>query len=350
MAGIKEKIDFEGRRKQGYDYYISQGLSPIQASALIGNFIQESNLNPLAVGDDGKSRGVAQWQKDRLQRLRDINGGENSQNYGNQLNFALQELQTTHKKAFQRLKNAKTIEEATLAISDEYERPNKKYASNDKRIQYALDTHNKFNTPISFQQQEAPIGSIYQTQVAPYINVTQNITSLDNSAVNTNLATEEQEEEEPIDPEVEQAKEKLSQQQMAENFFTKYFEAANAMQAPPEQIEEVEAPIQVKPFGENILNKYAQIENFIGTPEMQQGGVIGYSDAIINDNLGQWINKGAITQIQSGDITTYPNPYTGKPITQNLLGVDEFGNIKLMKPNNTYKFPGNTVTEFPLQK
>jgi hypothetical protein len=42
-----------------------------------------------------------------------------------------------------------------------------------------------------------------------------------------------------------------------------------------------------------------------------------------------------------------PDPRTGKPLTQNVLGIDNLGNRQMMTPGNDYTFPGNVVTEYP---
>jgi hypothetical protein len=41
-----------------------------------------------------------------------------------------------------------------------------------------------------------------------------------------------------------------------------------------------------------------------------------------------------------------PDPRTGKPLTQNVLGIDNLGNRQMMTPGNDYTFPGNVVTEY----
>ena len=45
----------------GMKYLMKEGFSENAAAALIGNFIQESSLNPNAVGDGGSAYGIAQW-------------------------------------------------------------------------------------------------------------------------------------------------------------------------------------------------------------------------------------------------------------------------------------------------
>lgn len=47
--------------------------------------------------------------------------------------------------------------------------------------------------------------------------------------------------------------------------------------------------------------------------------------------------------IPSGDITM-------KDVEFDVLGIDNFGNKKIMKPGKDYKFPGNIVLEIPIKK
>jgi hypothetical protein len=47
--------------------------------------------------------------------------------------------------------------------------------------------------------------------------------------------------------------------------------------------------------------------------------------------------------IPSGDITM-------KDVEFEVLGIDNFGNKKIMKPGKDYKFPGNIVLEIPIKR
>ena len=47
--------------------------------------------------------------------------------------------------------------------------------------------------------------------------------------------------------------------------------------------------------------------------------------------------------IPSGDITM-------KNVEFDVLGIDNFGNKKIMKPGKDYKFPGNIVLEIPIKR
>jgi hypothetical protein len=56
--------------------------------------------------------------------------------------------------------------------------------------------------------------------------------------------------------------------------------------------------------------------------------------------LGQWAYPGEVTIIPSSKITM-------KGVNYPVLGVDDFGNSKVMMPGAEYEFPGNYVTEYP---
>lgn len=47
-----------------YDFYISQGYTPLGAAYMVGSLLQESNLNPEKVQPGGPGKGVGQWTDD----------------------------------------------------------------------------------------------------------------------------------------------------------------------------------------------------------------------------------------------------------------------------------------------
>jgi len=67
------------------------------------------------------------------------------------------------------------------------------------------------------------------------------------------------------------------------------------------------------------------------------------SGEIIDDDMGQWAHPGEITRINSNNITM-------QGVSQDLLGVSNTGDKKLMKPGKNYKFKGSKVTEYPIGK
>lgn len=87
-VNVDVSLSGSGNAQQAYNYFVSKGLTPIQASAILGNFMRESHMNPKQLqggGDsdtvplDGKTGyGLAQWtdlgrQKNLAQFAKDQN-------------------------------------------------------------------------------------------------------------------------------------------------------------------------------------------------------------------------------------------------------------------------------------
>ncbi len=47
--------------KTAFDYFLGKGLTNFQAAGIVGNLMQESNVDPTAVQPGGPGRGIAQW-------------------------------------------------------------------------------------------------------------------------------------------------------------------------------------------------------------------------------------------------------------------------------------------------
>jgi hypothetical protein len=60
----------------------------------------------------------------------------------------------------------------------------------------------------------------------------------------------------------------------------------------------------------------------------------------VHDAMGQWKHPGRCTMIPSNQITMKRVPY-------DVLGIDDTGHMKLMKPEQSYTFPGSKVFEIP---
>jgi len=148
-----------GREKQALDFFVSKGFTAMQAAAIAGNLKKESGFDfSNHSGDGGNARGLAQWNKvaspDRVAEFaRKFGHSLAESTFQEQLEFIVHELNSTEKAAGNALRQAKTLEEATLIVSNKYERPNKKYADNDTRIRYARDYYTP--TPAAAVTQEA---------------------------------------------------------------------------------------------------------------------------------------------------------------------------------------------------
>lgn len=136
-----------GNAKIAFEYYVSQGMSPVQAAGIVGNLQGESGqgLNPAAVnpgdGRDGSdSIGIGQWNSTRAQALRDFAAakGTSWNDLNTQLEFLHNELKGPERAAYDRLLAAKTPEEAGTAMLA-FERPKdwNKPGAHPERGQYA---------------------------------------------------------------------------------------------------------------------------------------------------------------------------------------------------------------------
>lgn len=131
-----------------YLYFTMVGLSPAQASGIIGNLLQESNLNPEA-SNQGNYKGIAQWDAvdryPKLEAFAEKEGGE-ADSLAVQLQFIWHELQTGYQGALNNLKAATTPEAAALVFQNEYEVAIGQ--ENEKRQAYAKQVFAEFgNTP-----------------------------------------------------------------------------------------------------------------------------------------------------------------------------------------------------------
>lgn len=139
------------RSSRAMEYYMSRGWTKEQAAGIVGNLLHESGgkldpgaRNPGDGADGSDSIGIAQWNSDRARRLKEFAALNKASpnDYGIQLAFVDHELRSNEKAAGEKLKGAKTIQEANDAFIT-YERPqgSDKGARNahgyDSRLKYA---------------------------------------------------------------------------------------------------------------------------------------------------------------------------------------------------------------------
>lgn len=117
--------DVQSRANLARDKFVALGYTPEQAAGIVGNLVQESGVrSDGAVGDNGTAFGMAQWRGARLTKLKRYAtaNGKDWRDFDTQIAFIDVELQQDETAAYQRLKSAKTIEEATAAFIG-FERP-----------------------------------------------------------------------------------------------------------------------------------------------------------------------------------------------------------------------------------
>lgn len=134
----KLDADVRDRALEANQFFISKGYSSLQASAITGNLMQESRLDPTITNSIG-AFGIAQWLGDRKIKLgtwADQNG-LNKYDFKTQLEFVNFELKNSHKGANKALLSAQSMEDAVLAIRKKYEIPGEAEAMDNKRLSYA---------------------------------------------------------------------------------------------------------------------------------------------------------------------------------------------------------------------
>lgn len=106
-------------------FLMQKGYSKENASGIAGNLFVESTFNPVAVGDNGTSFGLAQWHKSRWHKLNEFAKANNlnPNTFEGQLKFLDYELKTTERKAYRELLKATTPYDSAYVFAKYYERP-----------------------------------------------------------------------------------------------------------------------------------------------------------------------------------------------------------------------------------
>lgn len=118
-------------------------LDTIHAAAIIGNFIQESNVNPESVNPSSGATGIAQWLGGRLDTLKK-QGGDQYLTLEKQLEFLIYEMKGPEKAATDKFLAATTIEEATRIWGDDWERAGQDEMNHANRLAKAKIVYRKY--------------------------------------------------------------------------------------------------------------------------------------------------------------------------------------------------------------
>jgi murein DD-endopeptidase MepM/ murein hydrolase activator NlpD len=120
MAGVGQQV---------FQFFRAHGFSPAQSAGIVGNFQQESSLNPQSSGG-----GLDQGQGARY----------HPGSLGHQLQAILGELQGPERGTLQALKGAQTPQQAALIFSQRFERPEAAAANNAGRQRYAAEALHRY--------------------------------------------------------------------------------------------------------------------------------------------------------------------------------------------------------------
>lgn len=106
-------------------FFMGLGWSKDQAAGIVANLKHESNMNPGAVGDNGKAYGIAQWHPDRQANFAKWAGKDiRNSTAEEQMAFVNYELtQGSERKAGMLLKASQSSDMAGRVMSKYYERP-----------------------------------------------------------------------------------------------------------------------------------------------------------------------------------------------------------------------------------
>lgn len=136
-CSVTPPITLNGNDKieQAYNFFVGKGLTPAQSAGILGNINAESSFDTHA--SNGSHFGIAQWDKTRWGRLEKFasDQGKDKYDFGLQLEFIWWEFNNTEQGAFTALKATTTVEDATTAINNKYERSGG--AASAKRIAFA---------------------------------------------------------------------------------------------------------------------------------------------------------------------------------------------------------------------
>ena len=159
LAGCAGTVDDESMSESAlsssehtaFNFFVSKGLSKIQAAGIVGNLIQESNVIPTAKQyGGGPGRGIAQWS---VGGRWDTDRGDNVVAYANQhggsrwalgtqLDFTWYELANFSGYGLHQLRSSSTISGATIAFQDRFEGCGQ--CDQSTRIHYAQQVYNAY--------------------------------------------------------------------------------------------------------------------------------------------------------------------------------------------------------------
>ncbi|MFX1687492.1 phage tail tip lysozyme [Paraburkholderia sp. A2RI-6] len=127
------------RQRYLFERFKGAGYTDAQAAGQIGSLMQEnSTLDPAAVNPKSGAAGFGQWLGPRARQFEKMFGHSVQQGtFGEQTDFYLWEMQHTERQADQRIRMAKTPEQAAEIQAREYERPGAAEANIANRQAYA---------------------------------------------------------------------------------------------------------------------------------------------------------------------------------------------------------------------
>ncbi len=128
-----------------FRFFVAQGFPDYQAAGVIGNLIQESNLNPGEAAREAAgylAHGVAQWGPPRWAALQAWAGARDPYALETQLGYVVEELNKFPSLGLAQLREATNVRDAAVTFEKLFERS--KPGSTKRRVALAEATLAKF--------------------------------------------------------------------------------------------------------------------------------------------------------------------------------------------------------------
>ena len=145
--GTRNEAKSNGSRQdKAYEFFKKKGWTDEQSAGIVGNLLQEnSTLDPNKTNSIG-AHGIAQWlSSDRKENFKNTIGRGTKtieqSTFDEQLEFIDWELRNSESKAGNALKNTSSIEDATMVVRNQYERPGELEAMDNKRLSFAQSVY-----------------------------------------------------------------------------------------------------------------------------------------------------------------------------------------------------------------
>ncbi|WP_334166331.1 phage tail tip lysozyme [Achromobacter mucicolens] len=138
----KGKADLTPDASDAIAKFEKMGWSRAQAIGIVNNLQAESGgkLDHRAVGDNGTAFGVAQWRNERVDMFKQVMGVALAQSTRDQqYAFVDWELRNSHKAAGDKLRAAKTVEDASRVVTTDFEIPAQKEKKAEERAAVATE-------------------------------------------------------------------------------------------------------------------------------------------------------------------------------------------------------------------
>lgn len=164
------------------------GWSRAQAIGIVNNLQAESGgkLNHRAVGDSGTAFGVAQWRNERVDMFKRIMGVALSESTRDQqYAFVDWELRNTHKAAGDKLKAARSVEDASRVVTTDFEIPAQKEKKAEERAAVATELARLAQAEALKNGALASVGAAQAAQPAAQLAASSPATNTTNNSTET---------------------------------------------------------------------------------------------------------------------------------------------------------------------